>query len=379
VRNPANTDYVPGGSSGGSAAAVAAGLSHVALGTDTGGSIRQPAAFCGVVGLKPTYGRVSRYGLVAFASSFDTIGPFGHTVEDVADVLGAIAGQDPSDSTSAPVDVPDYRAALTGDIRGVRIGLPREYFAEGLDPAIRAMLDDQVRNLERAGADVREVSLPHTEYGIATYYILTMAEASSNLSRYDGIRYGYRADMQAARSVLKEERRGLDAALMAAESDGDDTRIARVREEIGEQDSILRRLYTASRTEGFGDEVKRRIMLGTYVLSSGYYDAYYAKGQRVRTLIRRDFDDAFEKVDVLLTPVTPSPAFKIGAKVDDPLEMYLSDVYTVNANLAGIPGLSIPIGEKEGLPVGGQLLASHFNEEVLLRVGGYMEGVRSKE
>jgi len=297
------------------------------------------------------------------------MGPFGHTVEDVALVLGAIAGQDPSDSTSAPVDVPDYRLALDADVRGIRIGLPKEYFAEGLDPAIRGMLEERVSSLERAGAEIREVSLPHTEYGIATYYILTMAEASSNLSRYDGIRYGYRTDMQEARRVLKEERRGLDAALAAAEIDGNDARIVQVREQIEEQDSILRRLYTASRTEGFGDEVKRRIMLGTYVLSSGYYDAYYAKGQRVRTLIRRDFDEAFEKVDVLLTPVTPSPAFKIGAKVDDPLEMYLSDVYTVNANLAGIPGLSIPIGAKEGLPVGGQLLASHFNEEVLLRVG----------
>jgi aspartyl-tRNA(Asn)/glutamyl-tRNA(Gln) amidotransferase subunit A len=375
VRNPANTEYVPGGSSGGSAAAVAAELAHVALGTDTGGSIRQPAAFCGVVGLKPTYGRVSRYGLVAFASSFDTIGPFGHTISDVALVLGAIAGGDLSDSTSAPVDVSDYQSTITGDIRGLRIGLPREYFAEGLDPTIRAKIENVARILEGAGAEIREISLPHTEYGIATYYILTMAEASSNLSRYDGVRYGYRADMQAARRALKEERHLLDAALMAAELEGDDARIAQMRERIEEQDSILRRLYTASRTEGFGEEVKRRIMLGTYVLSSGYYDAYYAKGQRVRTLIRRDFDEAFEKVDVLLTPVTPSPAFKIGAKVNDPLEMYLSDVYTVNANLAGIPGLSIPIGNhpEAGLPVGGQLLGRHFEEGLLLRVGHYLE------
>ncbi len=337
VRNPRGEAYVPGGSSGGSAAAVAAGLCHAALGTDTGGSIRQPAAFCGVVGLKPTYGRVSRYGLVAYASSLDCIGPFGHNVEDVARILGVIAGRDPSDATSAPVDVPDYRQALTGSVRGVRIGLPKEYFAEGLDDDIRRMLRRQVDRLEAAGAEIREVSMPHTEYGIAAYYVLATAEASSNLARYDGVRYGYRADL-----VPTEQ----------------------------EDDSLLQQLYVQSRTDGFGEEVKRRIMLGTYVLSAGYYDAYYGKAQRVRSLIRSDFDRAFETVDVLLTPATPTPAFQIGSKTEDPLEMYLSDIYTVTANLAGVPGLVVPLGTHPGgLPVGMQLLGRHFDEALLLQVG----------
>ncbi len=376
VRNPAAPDYVPGGSSGGSAAAVAAGMCHASLGTDTGGSIRQPAAFCGVVGLKPTYGRVSRYGLVAFASSFDVIGPMGRSVEDVARVLSVIAGGDERDSTSAPVDVPDYAQALTGNVRGVRVGLPKEYFADGLDPSIRKMIEERARDLEQAGADVREVSLPHTEYGIASYYILTMAEASSNLARYDGIRYGHRSDLKEARRLLKEERQALESAVAAAEADGHEDRLRDLRGEIAQQDSILQRLYTTSRTEGFGDEVKRRIMLGTYVLSSGYYDAYYAKGQRVRTLIRSDFDRALEAVDVLLTPVTPTPPFKLGSKVDHPLEMYLGDAYTVNANLAGIPGIVIPIGthpDEPHLPVGAQLLGRHFDEAILLQVGGVVE------
>lgn len=349
VRNPANTEYVPGGSSGGSAVAVAAGLCHTAVGTDTGGSIRQPAAFCGVVGLKPTYGRVSRYGLVAFASSFDTIGPFGSTVEDVALMLNAMAGRDRWDSTSAPIEVPDYTEALSGSVQGLRIGLPREYFADGLDEGIRSMIDERVRALERAGAEIKDVSLPHTEYGIATYYVLATAEASSNLSRYDGIRYGHRADVAAAKSLS-------DAA--------------------GDATSELEALYTQSRTEGFGEEVKRRIMLGTYVLSSGYYDAYYAKGRRVRTLIRSDFDAAFDDVDLLATPATPTPAFKIGTKIDDPLEMYLGDVYTVNANLAGIPGLVVPIGTHPmtpHLPVGMQLLGRHFDEALLLQVGDVVQ------
>jgi len=343
ARNPINPDYVPGGSSGGSAVAVAARMCQAALGSDTGGSIRQPAAFCGIVGLKPTYGRVSRYGLVAYASSFDTIGPMTHTIEDAARLLQVIAGVDRWDSTSAPVEVPDYLEALDQPIKGLRIGLPREYFAEGLDPEFRQVLEERAAQLEAVGAVVQEVSLPHTEYGIATYYILATAEASSNLARYDGIRYGYRADVQQIRREL-------------AESDSDD--------------SVIYRLYVRSRSEGFGTEVKRRIMLGTYVLSAGYYEAYYAKAQRVRRLIRQDFDRAFEQVDVLLTPASPTPPFPLGSKLSDPLEMYLSDVYTVTANLAGIPGLVVPVGtHSSGFPVGAQLLGRHFDEATLLRVG----------
>ncbi len=343
ARNPINPDYVPGGSSGGSAVAVAAKMCYAALGSDTGGSIRQPAAFCGVVGLKPTYGRVSRYGLVAYASSLDTIGPFAHTVEDVARLLQVMAGVDRWDSTSAPVAVPDYVAALDRPMQGLRIGLPREYFAEGLDPEIRQVLEKRAAQLEAAGAVVQEVSLPHTEYGIAAYYILATAEASSNLARYDGIRYGYRADVQQIRRELAES---------------------------GSDDAVIYRLYVRSRSEGFGTEVKRRIMLGTYVLSAGYYEAYYAKAQRVRRLIRQDFDRAFEQVDVLLTPASPTPPFPLGSKLSDPLEMYLSDVYTVTANLAGIPGLVVPVGtHSSGFPVGAQLLGRHFDEATLLQVG----------
>ena len=376
VRNPVDIDYVPGGSSGGSAAAVAAGMCHAALGTDTGGSIRQPAAFCGVAGLKPTYGRVSRHGLVAFASSFDVIGPFGHSVEDLARILNAIAGPDKRDSTSAPVSVPDYLRSITGTVNGVRVGLPQEYFAEGLDPQIRRMVEERAHALEEAGADVREVSLPHTEYGVATYYILTTAEASSNLARYDGIRFGYRADLTAARKQLKEESQALESAIARAEADGLADQVPLLQRQMDDHDTVLQRLYTTSRSEGFGEEVKRRIMLGTYVLSSGYYDAYYAKGQRARTLIRSDFDEVFEQVDVLLTPATPTPAFKIGSKTDNPLEMYLSDVYTVNANLAGIPGLVVPIGTHPSaphLPIGLQLLGRHFDESLLLQVGHLVE------
>ncbi|ARA93369.1 aspartyl/glutamyl-tRNA amidotransferase subunit A [Rhodothermaceae bacterium RA] len=347
VRNPLNPDYVPGGSSGGSAAAVAAGMCHAALGSDTGGSIRQPAAFCGVVGLKPTYGRVSRYGLVAYASSFDCIGPFAHSVEDVAWLMEVLAGQDPADATSAPVPVPAYREVLGGSLHGLRIGLPREYFGEGLDADIRRVLEEVVGKLEAQGAEIKELSMPHTDYGIATYYVLTTAEASSNLSRYDGVRYGYRADLDEIRAAIAE---------------------ARARGEA--EQSVLRELYVESRTDGFGEEVKRRIMLGTYVLSSGYYEAYYAKAQRVRTLIRSDFDRAFEEVDVLLTPATPTPPFPLGSKTDNPLEMYLSDIYTVTANLAGVPGLVVPVGEHpSGFPVGLQLLGRHFDEALLLQVG----------
>jgi aspartyl-tRNA(Asn)/glutamyl-tRNA(Gln) amidotransferase subunit A len=372
VRNPHDTDYVPGGSSGGSAAAVAAGMCHAALGSDTGGSVRQPSAFCGVVGLKPTYGRVSRSGLVAFASSLDVIGPLANSVEDVATLLNVMAGEDPNDSTSAPVDVPDYTRALTGEVEGLKVGLPDEYFTEGLDPDIRDMVRDQVATLEEQGAEVERVSLPHTEYGVATYYLLATAEASSNLARYDGIRYGFRADLQETKQELRERRKELKSELSAARTQGNEERVAELEAELDDEQSALDALYTRTRTEGFGDEVKRRIMLGTYALSAGYYDKYYEKAQRVRTLIRHDFDQAFEDVDVLVTPTTPTPPFQLGAKTDDPLEMYLNDIYTVTANLAGIPGLTVPVGshpKNEDLPVGLQLLGPHFDESVLLQVG----------
>ncbi len=369
VRNPANADYVPGGSSGGSAAAVAAGLCHAALGTDTGGSIRQPAAHCGVAGLKPTYGRVSRSGLVAFASSFDCMGPIGRSVEDCALLLNHMAGRDERDSTSAPVGVPDYTQSLTGDIRGLRIGLPKEYFADGLDDGIRSMIEECVRGLEREGAVVREASLPRTEYGVAAYYILTTAEASSNLARYDGIRYGHRAALDELRGALQNER----AAVSGADGESAGERL--------DAESMLRRFYTASRTEGFGDEAKRRIMLGAYVLSSGYYEAYYAKGQQARTLIRNDFDAVFDEVDALITPAAPAPPFRLGSRADDPMAMYLSDVYTVPANLAGIPGLAVPLGlhpEAPHLPVGAQILGPHFGEETILRIGDMVERLQGR-
>lgn len=371
VRNPADTERVPGGSSGGSGAAVAANLCHAALGSDTGGSIRQPASHCGVIGLKPTYGRVSRYGLVAFASSFDVIGPMAHSMEDVAVLMNTIAGEDENDSTSAPVEVPDYTDVLGQSVEGLRIGLPEEYFAEGLDDDVRRMIEAQVEQLRDAGATVKDVSLPHTEYGIATYYILATAEASSNLARYDGIRYGHRADLQDIRDAMQEKRETLKSERAAADADGNEQRVAELEAEIDDQESALDQLYAQSRTEGFGDEVKRRIMLGTYVLSSGYYDDYYEKAQRVRTLIRNDFDQAFEEVDVLVGPTAPTPAFKLGSKTDDPLQMYLSDVYTVSANLAGVPALSVPIGShpQSDMPVGLQLIGSHFDEGVLLQVG----------
>ena len=334
VRLPQDETRVPGGSSGGSAVAVRAGMSTTALGSDTGGSIRQPASFTGVVGLKPTYGRVSRYGLVAFASSFDSIGPFALTTKDAARVLQVIAGHDERDSTSAEVPVPDYLQALTRDVRGLRIGIPKEYFGEGLDPEIRAAIERCVALLKNSGASVGEVSLPHTEYTIATYYILATAEASSNLARYDGARYGYRSD--------------------------------------GARD--LAEMYVKSRSEGFGEEVKRRIMLGTYVLSAGYYDAYYRKGQRVRRLIQEDFLNAFKKFDCLVTPTSPTTAFTAGEKVDDPLKMYLSDIYTTSANLAGIPGISVPCGtDHQGLPIGIQILGRQFDESTILKVADFLE------
>ncbi len=338
ARNPANVDFVTGGSSGGSAAAVAGGLCHAALGSDTGGSIRQPAAFCGTVGLKPTYGRVSRYGLVAFASSFDCIGPFAPTVKDAARLLGVMSGVDPNDTTSAPVDVPDFVTSIDKGVEGLRVGLPEEFLGEGLDPAIRARIEASAAHLESQGATIHPVSLPHTKYGIAAYYVLTTAEASSNLARYDGVRYGFRS---------------------------------------GQTADDLEAFYVNNRTEGFGDEVKRRIMLGTYVLSSGYYDAYFGRAQRVRRLFQQDYTRAFEQVDVLLTPATPTTAFEIGAKTSDPLEMYLNDVYTVTANLAGIPGLVVPVGTHpdSGLPIGVQLLGPAMGEEVVLRAGHVLESM----
>jgi aspartyl-tRNA(Asn)/glutamyl-tRNA(Gln) amidotransferase subunit A len=324
--NPYALDCVPGGSSGGSAAAVAAGETIVSLGSDTGGSIRQPASFCNVVGLKPTYGLVSRYGLIAFASSLDQIGPFGRSVEDTAIVLGAIAGHDPRDSTSWRADVPDYRAALQSRQGPWRIGIPREYFGEGLDPEVAASVQAAVRFYESQGCTVKDVSLPHTEYGIGVYYIIATAECSSNLARFDGIRYGHRSK---------------DA-----------------------KDAV--EIYSKSRAEGFGAEVKRRIILGTYVLSSGYYDAYYLRAQKVRTLIRQDFLNAYRDVDVILTPTAPTPAFRRGAKAD-PLAMYLCDIYTIGVNLAGLPAVSVPCGfSADGRPIGMQLIGQPFGEAELL-------------
>ncbi|MCZ6785237.1 MAG: amidase family protein, partial [Proteobacteria bacterium] len=327
--NPWDPERSCGGSSGGPTGCVAAGVTAAALGSDTGGSVRQPASFCGVVGLKPTYGRVSRWGLVAFASSLDQIGPIARTAEDCAWLLQAIAGHDPRDSTSIPREVPDYASALDGDVSELVIGMPTEYFeAEGADPDVIARVRESVAELERAGAKTQPVSLPHTRYAIATYYLIATAEASSNLARYDGVRYGRRAPRGAG----------------------------------------LRGLYEGTRSEGFAAEVKRRILLGTYVLSAGYYDAYYRKAQQVRTLLRRDFDRAFEQCDVLATPTCPEVAFQLGEKTADPLRMYLSDVYTVSASLAGIPALSIPAGFVRGLPVGLQLVGRPLDEATLLRV-----------
>jgi aspartyl-tRNA(Asn)/glutamyl-tRNA(Gln) amidotransferase subunit A len=334
VKLPQDEDRVPGGSSGGSAVAVRAGMSTTSLGSDTGGSIRQPAAFCGVVGLKPTYGRVSRYGLVAFASSFDSIGPLALTTRDAASVLQVIAGHDPNDSTSADVPVPNYISQLTKNMKDIRIGIPKEYFGDALDSEIRQAVEKKIDILRTNGATIEEISLPHTEYTIATYYILATAEASSNLARYDGARYGFRTENAAD----------------------------------------LSEMYIKSRSEGFGAEVKRRIMLGTYVLSAGYYDAYYRKAQQVRRLIKEDFDKAFNDVDCLIAPTSPSTSFKAGDKIDDPLQMYLSDIYTTSINLAGIPGISIPCGEDhQRLPIGMQILGPQFGEPTILRVADFIE------
>ena len=333
TKNPWDYERVPGGSSGGSAAAVGAGIVPAALGSDTGGSIRQPAAFCGVVGLKPTYGRVSRYGLVAFASSLDQIGPITRNVEDCALLLNVIAGKDPKDSTSADMDVPDYLSYIGKDIKGIKIGLPKEFFIKGLDSEIKETVLNAAKQLEKEGAEILEVSMPTTRYAIEAYYIIAPSEASSNLARYDGVRYGYRA------------------------KDYKD----------------LEEMYSKTRDEGFGAEVKRRIMLGTYSLSSGYYDAYYLKAQKVRTLIYQDFMNAFKSVDLLLTPTTPDVAFKIGEKVSDPLQMYLSDIFTVSVNMAGVPGISLPCGFKDGMPVGMQLIGKPFDEGRILQVAYYYE------
>ena len=332
TRNPWNPNLVPGGSSGGSAVSVAAGLCNASLGTDTGGSIRQPAAFCGVVGLKPTYGRVSRYGVVAFASSLDQVGPIARTVEDCALILEVIAGFDPRDSTSLDEPVPRYRDALTGDVKGLRVGIPHEYFEPEIDAEVRAAIDKSVSALRERGAEIIDIALPNTQLALAAYYIVAPAEASSNLARYDGVRYGKRAD---AKDLLE--------------------------------------LYMKSRGAGFGPEVKRRIMLGTYALRSGYYDAYYKKAQQVRTLIKRDFDKAFRFCDVVLTPTTPTPAFAFGAKTA-PLDMYLADIFTLSCNLAGLPGISVPCGlTSGGLPIGTQLLGKPLDEATLLRAAAVIE------
>ncbi len=328
TKNPWDLERTPGGSSGGSSAAIAADLCFGTLGTDTGGSIRQPAALTSIVGLKPSYGRVSRYGVIAFASSLDQVGPMAKDVRDCALILNAIAGHDPKDSTSVKIPVPDYTKALTGEVKGLKIGIPQEYFVKGMDSEIEASIRSAIQTYESLGAICEEISLPHTQYAVPTYYILAPAEASSNLARYDGVRFGHRS--QNPKDLIE--------------------------------------MYTQSRSEGFGPEVKRRIMLGTYVLSSGYYDAYYLKAQKVRTLIQRDFLEAFKKYDVILTPVTPGPAFKLGEKKDDPLQMYLSDIFTINVNLAGLPGMSLPCGfTQKGLPIGMQLIAKHFEEEKIFR------------
>jgi aspartyl-tRNA(Asn)/glutamyl-tRNA(Gln) amidotransferase subunit A len=338
VKNPRALDRVPGGSSGGSAAAVAAGLCVASLGTDTGGSIRQPAAFCGVVGVLPTYGRVSRYGLIAFASSLDRIGPFTRTVADAATMMEVLAGPDTMDATSSTQPVAKYSDEIAKGVAGLRIGVPEEYFGEGLDPEIRSAIERSLDELRNAGCTIHKVSLPHTRYAVPTYYVIATAEASSNLSRFDGVRFGLRSS---------------DAKTLSA-------------------------MYRNTRDDGFGAEVKRRILLGTYVLSAGYYDAYYRKAQQVRALLTRDFVEAFVQVDAIVAPVTPTPAFKLGEKTDDPLQMYLEDIYSVAASLAGICGMSVPCGETQGgLPIGVQVLGKHFDEATMLRVGAAIEAAQS--
>lgn len=367
TKNPVDTDFVPGGSSGGSAAVVAADMCDVSLGSDTGGSIRQPASYCGVVGLKPTYSRVSRYGLVAYASSFDCIGPFAKNVTDAALVLNTIAGVDPMDNSSANVHVDDYVQQLNDRSRKLKVGVPKEYFGEGLDDGVKTIIEDTLMGLEKNSVELVPVSLPNTKYGIATYYVLATAEASSNLARYDGIRFGHRADTKELEAELAKEKAELQKELgKTADTD--------VNFAMSSAESPLIRLYKKSRTEGFGKEVKRRILLGTYVLSAGYYDAYFAKAQKVRRLIKQDFTDAFQKVDVIVSPTAPTTAFKIGEKLDDPIQMYLNDVFTISANLAGICGISVPAGiHSNGLPVGIQFMGNSFREGDILNAGRRVE------
>ena len=328
TRNPWNLDVIPGGSSGGSAASVSADECAGSLGSDTGGSIRQPASMCGITGLKPTYGRVSRFGLVAFASSLDQIGPMTKDVTDTAILMNVISGRDPLDSTSADFPVPDFTKSLLNNVKGLKIGIPKEYFVEGMDGDVEKSVKGAIELFKKLGAEIKEVSLPHTDYAVSAYYVVAPAEASSNLARYDGVKYGYRTDN--SKNLLS--------------------------------------MYKKTREEGFGAEVKRRIMLGTYTLSSGYYDAYYLKAQKVRTLIKKDFDDAFKNCDILITPTAPTPAFKIGEKFDNPIQMYLSDIFTISVNLAGVPAISIPCGfSKNGLPIGLQIIGRHFDEETVIR------------
>jgi aspartyl-tRNA(Asn)/glutamyl-tRNA(Gln) amidotransferase subunit A len=334
TRNPWDLERIPGGSSGGSATAVAADECIASIGSDTGGSIRQPAALCGVVGMKPTYGRVSRFGLIAFASSLDQIGPFTKDVEDCAIMMNVLAGYDPKESTSVPAEVPDYRQFVGRDIKGWKIGIPKEYFVEGIDPEVNAAVKKAIAVVEACGGKIVDITLPHTQYCLAVYYIIAPAEASSNLARYDGVKYGFRTSD--ARDLLE--------------------------------------MYKKTRMQGFGAEVKRRIMIGTYALSAGYYDAYYGKASQVRALIKRDFEEAWKKCDVILTPTTPTPAFKIGEKTDDPLQMYLSDIFTISTNLAGIPGISVPCGfTAAGLPIGVQFLAGHLEEGKLIQIASAYE------
>ena len=339
ARNPVDPRLVAGGSSGGSAAAVASGEAVVALGTDTGGSIRQPSAFCGTAGLKPTYGRVSRYGVIAYASSLDQVGPIGRTVEDCAMLLNAIAGHDSLDSTSAYIKKPDFLEAFKKDIKGLKAGIPKEYFIEGLDKGIRKRIEEAVRLLEKNGVEIVDISLPHTKYAVSVYYLIATAEASSNLARYDGVKYGFRRE--------------------------------------GDIDDVIM-MYEATRSEGFGKEVKRRIMLGTYVLSAGYYDAYYLKAQKIRSMIKNDFDNAFKDVDFIITPTTPCLPFKLGEKLSDPLQMYLVDIYTVSLNLSGLPGLNVKCGDINGLPAGMQIIGKAFDEEMVLRVGHAYERLKTQ-
>jgi aspartyl-tRNA(Asn)/glutamyl-tRNA(Gln) amidotransferase subunit A len=334
TKNPIDPDRIPGGSSSGSAASVAAGQVIGALGSDTGGSIRQPASMCGVVGLKPTYGLVSRYGLVAFASSLDQIGPFTKTVEDSAEIFNVIAGNDPKDSTSLTIDIPDCIDGINNGVEGMKIGIPKEYMSEGISDEVKARIEKTAAELKKAGAQIKEISLPHTKYAVSTYYIIAPAEASANLARYDGVKYGYRTPDP--ENLLSE--------------------------------------YKLSRAEGFGPEVKRRIMIGTYALSSGYYDAYYLKAQKVRTLMKNDFDNAFNEVDLILGPTSPTTAFKIGEKTEDPLQMYLSDIYTISSNLIGIPGINVPAGkDSNGLPIGAQLMGPYCSEKIMFRAAAQIE------